>query len=362
MFTQTVERVLDTAEAWVTPHGLDGYVGLVAPRFSRREIRARVVAVEHPTADTVTLTLHPNRRWTPFRAGQYTAVTVEIDGVRHTRCYSLCSSAHRRDGRVEITVKAHPHGRVSAFLVDRARPGMIVGLSAPQGNFTLPDRRPERTLLISGGSGITPVLSMLRTLCDEGHQAPVTFLHYCLTPDDLVAAGELAAIERRFPNVTVIRVFTDTPGRGDLDGFFCAAQLVAAEPHWADAQAFVCGPTPLMDAVVNHYTDAGLGHQVEREAFTLPQFVSEAGAIAGTIRFDRSGLDVASDGAPLLVQAEQAGLAPDHGCRMGICHTCTRTLRCGTVRNLVTGEVTDEADTDIRLCVNAPVGDVVVDL
>jgi ferredoxin-NADP reductase len=363
MFTETaLRRLVGVADEWLTPHGIDRYVELVAPRFSTTEVRARVVAVDRPTADTVALTLAPNRRWTSFLAGQHTLLTVEIDGVRHTRCYSMSSSAHRRDGRIELTVKAHPHGTVSRHLVDRARVGLVVGLSPPQGSFTLPDPRPGRLLLISGGSGITPVLSMLRTLCDEDHRGAVTFLHYCLTARDLIAADELRDIAARFPDVRVVRVFTDEPGAGDLDGFFSAAQLARADPLWAEAQAFVCGPAPLMDAVGEHYAAAGLADRLEREAFTLSQVVGEAGTVGGTLRFHRSDVEIDSDGSPLLEQAERAGLRPDHGCRMGICHTCTRRLSCGTVRNVVTGEMTTEADVDVRLCVNAPVGDVTIDL
>jgi len=362
MFTQTAARLLGLAEAWVTPHGIDRYVELVAPRFSTSEVRARIDEVRRPTPDSVTLTLAPNRQWPPFEAGQHTQLTVEIDGVRHTRCYSMCSSAHRRDGRFELTVKAHPEGLVSRHLVDHARPGVIVGLSRPQGDFTLPDPRPERLLLISGGSGITPVLSMLRTLCDEGHEGEVTFVHYCLTEHDQIAGDEPSDLAARFPNIRAVRVFTDQPGSGDLDGYFDEHQLAAADPHWREASVFVCGPAPLMDAVTDHYAAAGLADHVVREAFTLTQFVGEAGDVGGTLRFDRSAVDIASDGTPLLEQAERAGLRPDHGCRMGICHTCTRRLAGGAVRNVVTGEVIDEPDVEIRLCVNAPVGDVVVDL
>jgi ferredoxin len=82
----------------------------------------------------------------------------------------------------------------------------------------------------------------------------------------------------------------------------------------------------------------------------------------GTLRFGASGVEVADDGRPILEQAEGAGLRPTHGCRRGICHTCTRTLEAGTVRNLRTGELTTGAGAPIRLCINAPVGDVVVDL
>jgi ferredoxin-NADP reductase len=287
-------------------------------------------------------------------------VSVEIDGVRHTRCYSLASSAHRADGLIELTVKAHPGGIVSRYLVDHAEPGLVVGLTVAQGTFTLPVERPERVLLISGGSGITPVLSMLRTLVDERHTGAITFVHYALTADDHVYRAELDAIAAANPNVRLVRIYTDAPGTGDVDGFFTAEQLETIEPAWRDALTYVCGPAPLMDGVRDHYAAAGLADRHHDEAFTLATVVAES--TGGTVTFAATGTTTVDDGRPLLLQAEAAGLSAESGCRMGICHTCTRSLTCGTVRNLTTGELTSEPGAEIRICVSAPVGDVAIDL
>jgi ferredoxin-NADP reductase len=360
MFTELLRRSASIADRLTTPHGVDRYLELVDPTWSTREVRARVVATRRQTPDSVTLTLRPNANWRGFEAGQHTQLTVEIDGVRHTRCYSMANSAFDTDGCIELTVKAHPDGRVSRHLVEHARVGTVVGLSAAQGDFTLPTARPSHLLLVSGGSGITPVLSMLRTLCAEGHRGPITFLHYALTSADALYATELALLAGAHPNVRLVRVFTDEPGVGELDGFLDLAQLDAAEPRWRTAETYVCGPAPLMDAAHALYEEAGCGDRLHTEAFTLPQFLGEAGT--GTLRLSASGLDLANDGRPVLLQAEDAGLSPRSGCRMGICHTCTRTLRCGTVRNAVTGELTDDNDVAIRICVNVPVGDVDIDL
>src|SRR6201995_418292 len=147
-------------EALATPHGVDRYLELVSPMLTVRELRAEVTEVRRPTADTVTLTLRPTRQWRGFRAGQFVQLTIDIDGVRRTRCYSPSCSQYRADGRIELTVKAHPDGLVSNHLVATARPGLVVGLSQADGTFCLPDERPDRIVLISGGSGITPVLAM----------------------------------------------------------------------------------------------------------------------------------------------------------------------------------------------------------
>jgi ferredoxin-NADP reductase len=369
MSTQTaarrplLRRTIARLDAVATPHGIDRYLELVAPTWSSTEVRGRVTDVRHGTADSVTLTIRPNGLWDGFRAGQFTQLSVEIDGVRHTRCYSMATSAHA-PGSFELTVKAHPEGTVSRHLKDHAAVGLVVGLTPPSGEFTLPDARPDRLLLISGGSGITPVMAMLRTLCDEGHTAPVTFVHYALTEAAMIYRDELTALAARHPNVRLVRIFTDAPGTGDLDGFLDAEQLDAIDPSWRTAETYVCGPAPLMDGARALFEGAGAGARLHTEAFTLAQVLAE-GCDGGTVRFATSGTAVVDDGRSILEQAEAAGLAPEHGCRMGICHTCTRSLTCGTVRNLVDGERTTapaETGVAIRVCVSAPVGDVTVDL
>ena len=315
-------------------------------------VHGRIVAVDRSATGSVALTIEANGNWAGFRAGQYTQLSVEIDGVRQTRCYSMCSVA---DGgrRFQLGIKAHPQGLVSQWLVANARPGLVVGLTPASGEFVLPDARPERTLLISGGSGITPVLAMLRTLCAEGHDGPVTFLHYNASPDAGLFGDEIAALEAAHPNVRVVMLYNELLSEAHLD---------AADPQWRDADAFVCGPAPMMDAVRAHYEAAGAGERFHNEAFTLAAFVGEAGTVGGAVRFGASGIAVESDGRPLLEQAEAAGLSPQHGCRMGICHTCPRLLKSGTVRDAVTGELTSDPDVDVRICVSVPVGDVEIDL
>jgi ferredoxin len=173
---------------------------------------------------------------------------------------------------------------------------------------------------------------------------------------------DLAELSRMYPRVRVVRVFTEEPGRGDLDGFLSARQLDTAAPGWAGAEAFVCGPAPLMESARSLFAGIERSDHLHTEAFTLTQITAEAGLVDGTVRFGASGIGVASDGTPLLHQAEAAGLTPLHGCRMGICRTCTRRLCSGVVRDAVTGNLTSGPDVNIRICVNVPVGDVEIDL
>jgi ferredoxin-NADP reductase len=329
------------------PHGVDRYTELVDPTWTRGEARAKIVAVRRQTPRSVTLTLEPNGAFTGFRAGQHINLTVEIDGRRRTRCYSPASAESAR--YLELTIGRHDGGLVSTYLCDHARPGMIVGLDSVGGDFTLPAVLPRRILLISGGSGITPVMSMLRTLRSEGYDGEVAFVHYARNVSEACYADELAAMT----GVRVLHGYT-RDGAGDLSGYFDADHLAAAMPE-PDA-VYVCGPAALIDAVRVHCPTA------RSESFIPPTFTIPEDAVGGRISFTDSGIEATDDGRPLLQQAEDAGLTPESGCRMGICHSCTRRKTRGAVRNLITGAVSTDDDEDVQICVSAPVGDVEIAL
>jgi ferredoxin-NADP reductase len=347
-------------EALAAPHGVDRYLELVRPSWSLHEARAEVTEARRQSADSVTLSLRPNENWAGFRAGQHIRLTVEIDGVRSTRCYSPACSEHSA-GRIEITVKAHPEGHVSGFLNRAARPGMVVGLSEAGGDFILPAQRPQRLLLISGGSGITPVMSMLRTLCDEGHDGAVTFLHYAQARDRVPYRAELDAIARRHPNVKLALVFT-REGGGPLTGHLGRDHLRAVVPDAAGVPAYVCGPPGLIESARRIWAQDDIEHQLHVESFLPPSLAIATDTAEGSVTFGRAREVVPNNGRSLLEQAEQAGLSPQFGCRMGICHTCTCRKTAGSVRNLLSGEVSGADEEDIQICVSVPAGDVEIDL
>jgi stearoyl-CoA 9-desaturase NADPH oxidoreductase len=363
-------------EAMATPHGVDSYLEQLDPLLVKGECRAEVVAAERGTEESVTVTLRPNRAWQGFRAGQFVNVTVEIDGVRHQRCYSpACAEDRRRDdsdlyrplfvpsaaGTLEITAKRHPEGLVSNFLVDRAEPGMVVGLSSGEGDFQLPRPRPESILLIGGGSGITPLMAILRTLFAEGYEQPIALLYYAPDAERCIYREELERLAGAHPNFLLRRSYTRAPGSGELDGHFSPLHLPQSDPDFTEAETFACGPPALLDAVRGTWAN-GLEHRLHVESFVPPTFVPVGEAGEGQVRFARSDVEVANSGTSLLEQAEAAGLTPAYGCRMGICHTCTCRKRAGTHKNLVTGEVSSAPDEEIQLCVSAALGDLTVEL
>lgn len=363
MTTSTRTRVLSLLEAMTTPHRLDSYLELLDPMATVRDLRARVLDVHHDADGFVTLTLLPTRGWRGHRAGQFIRVGVVVDGVRHLRCYSPTGA--EGDARIELTVRAHPGGVVSRHLQD-VEAGTVVTLSEAAGTFALPTPRPPRILLVSGGSGLTPVLSMLRTLVAEGYAGEVALLHYARRRTDVPHRAELERLAAAHHHVSVVFAHTESED-GDLRGHFGPEHLDVAAPWYPLAQTYLCGPEALACAVRELYRRRGLADRLHTEEFTPPRPAAGRGGVlpgtdGGVVTFASSSTTADNTGASLLEQAEAVGLTPEYGCRMGICFTCTTVRTSGCTRNLRTGEADSAPDTPIQLCVTTAVGDVTLAL
>jgi ferredoxin-NADP reductase len=341
--------LLRAASRLTTPFLPDDYLTLVNPLWSTRELRGRVEAVLPETADAATIVVRPARPWRRHRAGQYVRIGVDINGVRHWRTYSLTSPTDRRDGRFTITVKAIPDGIVSNHLVRDLRPGEVLRLDAPQGEFVLPDPMPRKVLFLTGGSGITPVMGMLRSHC----LPDVVHVHGAPTRDAVVFGAELR--ELASPSYVLHE-------RHDDDhGIFSFDELPRVCPDWREREVWVCGPGPLMDAAEVHWKDAGLSARLRLERFR-PRLLTDAGE-GGKVLFAKSTTTVDADGTtPILDAGEAAGVLMPSGCRMGICHTCVVPLLAGRVRDLRTGEVHGDEGDLVQTCISAAAGPVELDL
>ncbi len=343
--------------ALTSPHHPDHYLERIHPLATAEAVRARVVDVRRETGDASTVELRANGAWSGFKPGQHVQFGVEVDGTRKVRVFSVSSSAARSGRRFTLSVKAHPDGYVSQFLHNELKPGTIVYLSQAEGEFVLPDEVPERLLLISGGSGITPVMSMIRTLKDRGHTGHVTFLHYARSRNDEMFTDELDALAS--DNIDVIRVYTREPeADASLSGRFTLDHIDGIDSDLT----FVCGPAGLIATVRDSYAEIGASDRLRMEYFKVPSVDLDAADATGTISFDSSQTEATNSGATILEQAEAAGLKPDFGCRMGVCNTCAVKKLSGAVRHVVTGEICANTDETIKVCVQVPVGDVAVAL
>lgn len=343
---------------WLRPLGeepaINDVLGQLNPTWSLSEIRARVLRRVPETADTTTLVLGVNRLWPGFAAGQHVGVAVEIDGVRHHRTYSL-SSAPDGGREVAITVKRPNGGRVSTHLNDATVPGDVLILSAPRGDFVLPQALPPHVLMLSAGSGITPVMSMLRDLAAREARPAVTFLHCCRSAADAIFERELRDLAARWPELNLICVHTATQGR------LTPRTLARLVPEFAQLPTYLCGPAAFMATIEALYQERGAAANLKLERFAAPQVKSNG--VTAQVSCSRSGTAFTAETAgALLPQAEAAGLAPKSGCRIGICQTCKCRKHSGTVQNLLTGEISAEPGEMIQLCISAPRSDLDLDL
>ncbi|MER5948875.1 ferredoxin reductase [Streptomyces sp. NPDC001904] len=340
-----------------SPLAVDDYLGLLDPLWSARHPAGRVSAVRPEGPGAATLTIRPGRGWTGHRAGQYLPVGVEIDGVRHWRTYSI--TAPPVDSAVTLTVKARPDGRISPHLVHRTPPGTVLRLGPAQGEFTLPEPLPDRILFVTAGSGITPVMGMLRTLARCRRAAPDTvLLHSAPTPAECLFRDELAALDARSAWLEVRISHTRHDGR------LTPERIAGACPDWRERDAWVCGPDGLLDAAERQWTAAGLRDRLRLERFHLtPVRPPGEGAVGGRVRFARSGVETeAAAGTPILAAGEAAGVPMPYGCRRGLCFGCLVPLVEGRVRDLRSGELRDASGELIQTCVNGAAGPLVLDL
>jgi ferredoxin-NADP reductase len=255
---------------------------------------------------------------------------------------------------VTITVKAMPEGFLSTHLVAGVEPGTIVRLAAPQGNFVLPDPAPRSILFLTAGSGITPVMSMLRTLVRRNQIADITHLHSTPTESEVMFRAELAALAADQPGYRLRVRETRTQGRLDL------ARLDREVPDWRERQTWACGPEGMLSQAEKVWSSAGISDRLHLERFAVSR-AAPAGA-GGTVTFVRSGRAVAADAATSLMDAgEGAGVQMPFGCRMGICQSCVVSLVEGHVRDLRTGQEHDPG-TRVQTCVSAASGDCVLDI
>ena len=337
-------RAWKLLEMVTTPLLPSDYLDLVSPLRAGADLRGRIEAVRPETPDAATIVIRPGRGWLGHTAGQYVRIGVDVDGVRLWRAYSLTSPTHREDGRIAITVKAIPDGKVSNHLVRRAKPGTLIQLDQATGDFVLPRAKPAKVLYLTAGSGITPVMGMLRdTEFDDA-----VMVHSAPRPHDVIFRDHLHALVAD-EKLRLTELHTDTDGMLDI------ARLDELVPDWAERETWACGPAGLLDAAEKHWAEHGVPERLHTERFRPTVVAPRDG---GVVTLSTTGKTVDADGAtPLLDVGEEAGVLMPSGCRMGICFGCVTPLKAGAVRDLRTGEITEaEPGVLIQTCVSAAAG------
>ncbi|MFE9388620.1 2Fe-2S iron-sulfur cluster-binding protein [Streptomyces sp. NPDC006784] len=319
--------------------------------------------------------------------GQYLAFTFQIDGREFSRCYTL-SSPPSRPHLAAITVKRVPGGQVSNWLHDVLAPGAVVRARGPMGRFSTARHPASAYLFLSGGSGVTPLMSMTRTLYDLASPADVVFVHSARTPGDIPFRQELALMAATAPALRVAHVCEDA-GRTERwhghRGRLSPGMLQELVPDLLDREVFCCGPAGYMRAVRRLLHAAGLPEaRYHEESFEAPAPGPAPGPVpapapapdpvhsAGdsgpaptfTVELSRSGATIECDaGMPVLEAAARAGITLPSSCGEGLCGTCVTTLHQGSVTMWHQGGLRprDSAQNKILLCCASPLENLVID-
>lgn len=334
----------------------DDYFALVRPQWSTREATGTVVRVRKEPGRATTVIIKPDFAWEPHDPGQYLRIGMEINGIRRWRAYSLTSDPNHPEGLVSITVK-HTEGGTMSPVFNSLQPGIKVYLGEVEGEFTLPDPLPATMLFISAGSGITPVMSMLRELDRRDRLDDVIHIHSSRSAEDMIFGEMLRELSERTPGYRLIEIHTTDQARLTPDdlGTHCE--------DWHERATFLSGPRELIDAIEERFEGQGCSERLHTERFQPVIGNGGGSGSGGRVTFRVSEAQTTCDaGVSILVGGEEAGAKLAFGCRMGICHTCVGRLQDGAVRDLRTGAVEQASGQMIRICINAPEGDVEVDL
>ncbi|MEE3500047.1 2Fe-2S iron-sulfur cluster-binding protein [Acidiphilium acidophilum] len=334
------------------------------------------VAIHDETADVRSFTFVP-RSPTRFHylPGQFLTFDIPTERGIVQRCYTIASSPTRPD-RLTITVKRQPGGIVSPWLHDHLHPGMSLRALGPMGDFTFAAAPAERYLFISGGSGITPLMSMTRAHHDLAPATDIVFLHFARTSEDIIFRDELAFMARTMPNLRVIPVCeADAPGArwGGPRGRVDAAMLQLLVPDLVTRTIFDCGPAPFMAAIRAALPTLGVDparyHEESFDFATLaaaePEtIIAPATGSSFAVNFTKSArsIDVAADQF-ILSAARAAGMRLPSSCTKGMCGTCKSKLVSGQVGMQHQGGIRQrEIDQGmILICCSRPLSDLVIE-
>jgi len=340
----------------VSAKAVDFWASELGSTWTWQRPMARIVDRWVEGKNTVTLLLKPNRHFQGFNAGQHINVTVDVKGARLTRSYSLSDKPHK-NGYLSITVKKE--GQVSRHLCEQAQIGDVLELGQAFGAMALPESAPA--LLLAAGSGITPMMSLIRQAAANQFPQAVTLVYWAKTRADFCFAAELKGLADKNAAFTVYFALTEEQANAanELQGRIGKALLAdfVAEPF----HVLACGGAGFIANARQVLADNVVSFQAE--AFSTP--VTDAAAAVGVVRVElaNSGkvLELNS-GASLLDALEAQGIYPPSGCRMGICHTCSCTKLSGATQDIQSAELSTEPGAAVRLCTSRAHSDLVLAL
>lgn len=344
----------------ISEFAFDDTLSLVNPLLTVHRLHAKVIGKTQETPSACTLVLQAGPAFCGFTPGQYVMVGIVINGVRHRRAYSPRSIEGSVD-RFAITVQRQANGAVSNHIHDKVQVGDVIDIEAASGAFVLPSTMPAQVVMIAGGSGITPIQSMLEHLHRTRAKTQVTLLYFARSEADRIFATALKRLAADWSQLKYVPIVSEAfAGENSQPQQELTSSLLDEQvPNWRSLNSYCCGPAPLMDAARNIWHGAGLTSQLKLEAFAPSLPTGDANAIH-QVKISRAHDVLSFDAAgnqTLLVSGEKAGHAIKHGCRQGICHECTCRLNSGSIKDLSTGEQINGNGQVVRLCVTTALSD-----
>jgi len=375
---------------------LQPLIQMIVPQWSTDAYRAQIIDIRDEMDGMYTLVLKPktgmiDRNWPVFEAGQFIELMVEKEGARTLRCFSISSSPfyYEKTGLIELSIRIQQKGRITPWIREQLKIGSLVNISEAQGDFilatgglskgALPEagsakaifpnavkskknadkQNSDKLLFIAGGSGITPFRSMLQQLNSHENAVDIQLLYYSRDSQHILFQQEFEQIEKENENIRI--TFIDS----ENDGFICTEHLQAYCSDYYLRTVFICGPSPMIQQARKVLAELDVSKdKIIFEFFGAAPIEIENNA-QGAVLFQTSDKTIISEKdsvSTLLEQAEEAGVNPVSGCRIGVCHQCICKKKSGIVFNTRTQEYSDTGSEEIQLCISVAQGDVVLDL
>ena len=324
---------------------------------------ASCVGITQETADTFSYEFNAiDTKVKPFLAGSHLNVRIPAgkNGAMINRTYTLSSSPKTLPS-FKLTVKQVNNGSVSNWLANNLKPGMDLEFTQPSGDFVLPEQTPGRILFIAAGSGVTPVMSMLRFLSETANKSEIDFLYYARSPQDIIFREELDLLCSKMKGLKLnycvesqTSEWLGLTGRINADHF---KELDKLNKH----EIYLCGPSPFMDAATSELNKLGVAeYQIHKELFAL-----DLGAVSvqtqAKVQFSGEQVGTLVKKKTLLEEAELRGLELASGCRSGICKTCRCKKVSGETVNLLNGQRSNQGDEYILACVTQAISDTIIE-
>ncbi len=349
---------------------IESVIQLIKPEWRYKTLAAEVISTQKENKNIYTLTLKPKSKWSTFIPGQFVLLSAEINGRMLTRTFSISSAPRdfQETGFIEVTIRAQDKGSVTPWLRDQLRPGDFVYLSEAMGEFCLRSDH-HKKVFIAAGSGITPIRSMLNEHRDSPWLKDAHLFFYLKNKDDAFFTKDLKILQDKGLNLHMM--YTQDAGRFSIAQLEAGLSKHQANQSMTDIDYYICGPSNMIETTISLIASAGVSDSnIHFEYFgkaplKLDTDTSDQAEFIQVDYLDSRKQVKFTSGTvtkTLLELAEDEGLKPVSGCRMGICHQCICKKKQGRVFNTKTQEYSDSGAEEIQLCLSIPVGDVELEL